>query len=105
MIRHAAGPGEHAHLCHSCGEASEYCSAHCLALTKAAIRSLHSYVKVRQSLEQFASTSGGAGSKPDVLQEHVVVRLHPAFVGIFSCRGRLLKALCWVCMHAARKVC
>ncbi|CAK0738483.1 hypothetical protein CVIRNUC_001049 [Coccomyxa viridis] len=33
--------------------------------------------KVRESLEQFASTSGGAGSKPDVLQEHIVHLIGP----------------------------
>lgn len=43
------------------------------------------YVQVRQSLEQFASKSGGAGSKPDVLQEHVVVRPHPPCARASSC--------------------
>ena len=51
-------------------------------------------VQVRQSLEQFASTSGGAGSKPDVLQENVVVRPHLSCVRACCCGGYLSKALC-----------
>ena len=56
-------------------------------------------MQVRQSLEQFASTSGGAGSKPDVLQEHVVVSPVPSVSQQHSrYGGHLSKALSGCCI-------